>query len=267
MVVASLNSGSNGNCYYLATDADAVLVDAGLSWKQIRNRLDALELDHRKIRAVFISHEHSDHIFGLKGLHRHTGIPVYLSPPTLKEIGRSQVPAEAVQYFTPHEPVDLGSITVVPFPISHDAADPHNFLVTGADVTAGIFTDLGYACPVVRAYFARCHAVFLETNYDEEKLRQSRYPAHLQERIRGNRGHLSNLQALELLQSSRSEKLSHVFLSHLSAENNSPELARNVFATEARTLAVHVTSRNGPTGPFHLRNGSREGQLSLFFNH
>lgn len=264
MIVASLNSGSNGNCYYLATDTDAVLIDAGLSWKQTLKRLDALELDHKMIRAVFISHEHSDHIFGLKGLYRKTGLPVYITETTLKEIRGNQVPAEAVHFFTAHQPVELGSIRVIPFPISHDAADPHNFLVTGADMTTGIFTDLGYACDVVKKYFTQCHAVFLETNYDEDRLKQSRYPAYLQERIRGNQGHLSNRQALELLKSCRSEKLSHVFLSHLSAENNSPELALKMLADEARSLTVHVTSRSGPIGPFHLKIGTSGRQLNLF---
>jgi len=264
MIVASLNSGSNGNCYYLGTETDAVLIDAGLSWKQIRNRMGQLDLDIGKVRGVFISHEHSDHVFGLRGLFKNTGIPVYITEPTLSGIGSNCIPFTAVRPFRAHQEVDLGTIHVTPFPISHDAADPHNFLISSSAITAGIFTDLGYACPVVRDYFSRCQAVFLETNYEEEKLRNSNYPAYLKERISGDRGHLSNLQALELFRTSRNKKLSHVFLSHLSAENNSPELAMATFADETPNASIHLTSRYGPAGPYKLGSVKVAGQLTLF---
>jgi phosphoribosyl 1,2-cyclic phosphodiesterase len=175
-----------------------------------------------------------------------------------------------VRNFVPHEVIRVGDLSITPFPILHDARDPHGFVVSHQEVTTGVFTDLGTTTPAVQTYFERCHAAFLEANYDEEMLRTGGYPPHLQERIRGDRGHLSNLQALEFFMTARPPFMSHLFLSHLSQNNNSPELVQKLFSGVAGHTQIQIASRHGESGVFHIGDGPQRHepvpakQLSLF---
>lgn len=251
---ASLNSGSNGNCYYIGNDRDAVFVDAGISCRETSRRMLRLGLLPEKVRAIFISHEHGDHTRGVEYLSRKYQIPVYMTETTCRSSYHR--PGRSLQRpFTPFEPVQAGTLSVLPFPKSHDGMDPHSFTVTGNGVTVGVFTDIGYACDAVREQFSRCHAAFLEANYDEEMLKNGRYPAHLKQRIRGRKGHLSNDQALELFTWYRSPLLHTLVLSHLSAENNHPQLVAGLFAPHANGTRIAVASRYEPSELFTLTNG------------
>lgn len=178
LYVAALNSGSNGNCYYIGNDEEAVLIDAGLSCRETEKRMYRLGLTMKKVKAIFISHEHSDHIKGLEVLSRKHQLPVYISAGTLRHAGLSLDP-DLVQFLCAGTPVHIGALAVSPFLKHHDAADPHSFTVEDPHTCIGIFTDIGKVCENLSTHFQRCHAAFLEANYDEVLLEKGRYPYHL----------------------------------------------------------------------------------------
>jgi len=245
LFISSLNSGSNGNCYYVGNQNEAILVDAGLTCRETEKRMKQVGLSMLNVKAIFISHEHGDHIKGLAVLANKYKLPVYITdftakhgPHLIKHLSRT---------FTANQPVEIGNLTVTPFAKQHDAIDPHSFIITHAETTVGVFTDIGTACDQVINYFKQCHAVFLEANYDESLLENGRYPVFLKNRIRGGKGHLSNKQALEIFIQNRHPALSHLLLSHLSKENNSPQLALQLFTQHANGTEIMIASRDQPT--------------------
>lgn len=241
----SINSGSNGNCYYVGNEEDAVLIDVGLSCRETEKRMKQLGLPVQKVKAIFVSHEHGDHIKGVSVLANKYKLPVYITPKTAKN-GPILI-RHLSKNFTADEPVDIGSLTVIPFSKSHDAADPYSFTIHFDGINVGVFTDMGYACSNVTRHFKNCHACFLEANYDDAMLDNGSYPVHLKNRIRSNEGHLSNAQALELFLNHRPGFMSHLILSHLSKENNRPELVKNLFEPHAAGVEIIVASRDGAT--------------------
>jgi phosphoribosyl 1,2-cyclic phosphodiesterase len=248
---ASLNSGSNGNCYYVGSEQEAVLVDAGLSCRDTERRMDSLGLSLRKVKAIFISHEHTDHIKGVEVLSRKHDIPVYITPATHKN-SRLRIDAGLVRDMFPHQEVYVGAFTIKPFPKHHDAVDPFSFAICGHGVNIGVMTDIGSACEHMVRHFRSCHAVFLEANYDEQMLEAGKYPPRLKARIRSDHGHLSNRQALQLFQSFRSPELSHLVLSHLSQHNNDPQLVHDLFSRHGGNIKISIASRYEPTGVFSV---------------
>jgi len=249
--VASLNSGSNGNCYYIGNKEEAVLVDAGLSCKELEKRMRILSLNPELLKAVFISHEHTDHISGLASLLKKYRLPVYITERTYRACG-FLLDEKLIQHFTPFTPIQLGSFTVTAFPKYHDAVDPHSFIVQYAGVTTGVFTDIGEPCKNVISYFRHCHAVFLEANYDDGMLANSRYPVFLRNRISGRHGHLSNLQALELFAAHKPSFMTHLFLSHLSRENNDAAMVTALFQEKANGTQIIHASRYTPSAVYEI---------------
>ncbi|PSR54568.1 MBL fold metallo-hydrolase [Adhaeribacter arboris] len=251
LFITSLNSGSNGNCYYVGNDRDAILVDAGISCRETEKRMCRLGLSMSKVRAIFISHEHSDHIRGLSVLARKYQLPVFITPATLRH---SRLDAE--QLFTipliGYEPILIGELLITAFPKSHDASDPHSFIISFHNIKVGVFTDIGFACEHVIQHFKQCHAVFLEANYDDELLDNGYYPYYLKNRIRSSKGHLSNKQALDLFTGYKSSFMSHVLLSHLSKNNNCPELVKELFDRNADGTEVIVASRYAETAVYTI---------------
>jgi phosphoribosyl 1,2-cyclic phosphodiesterase len=251
LYIASLNSGSNGNCYYVGNDREAILVDAGISCREIEKRMRRLGLHAGNVKAIFISHEHSDHIRGLTVLSARHQIPVYITPSTMR-LGRLQIDPSLVRSFGASEPVAVGGLSVTCFPKFHDAADPYSFTVEGGGTRVGVFTDLGLPCKELIRHFSTCHAAFLESNYDEDMLEKGNYPYHLKNRIRGGRGHLSNSQALDVFKRHRHPFLSHLLLSHLSRNNNSPELVEEIFRPHAGATKVVIASRYEESAVYHI---------------
>lgn len=270
LFITSLNSGSNGNCYYVGNDTDAVLIDAGISCRETEKRMKRLGLSMQKVKAVFVSHEHGDHIKGVSTLANRYSLPVYITASTAKQ--GPKLIRHLSRTFTANEPVAIGELMVVPFTKQHDAIDPHSFIISYKKITVGVFTDIGAPCKEVIRYFKQCNAAFLESNYDEDMLDNGKYPVHLKNRIRGEQGHLSNNQALELFTRHRSPSLSHLLLSHLSKENNEPRLVEELFKQHANGTAIIVASRYGPTDVFAVGDdGSTQNrklirplQLGLF---
>lgn len=253
LYIASLNSGSNGNCYYVGNDQEAILVDAGLSCRETERRMRHCGLSPDKVKAIFISHEHGDHIRGLDVLSRKYRLPVYISCNTLSH-SSLRLDTQLVQPLSGFSPVNIGGLSITAFPKHHDAADPHSFIVKGNNVCIGVFTDIGVVCEQLVRHFKMCHAAFLEANYDEAMLEQGRYPYHLKRRISGGKGHLSNTQALELFNAHRPHFMSHVLLSHLSKDNNSPELVADLFNRHAGHTEVVIAGRFAATPVYEVKN-------------
>lgn len=251
LFITSLNSGSNGNCYYVGNNNEAVLVDVGISCKEVELRMKRLDLSLDKVKAIFISHEHGDHIKGVQALSKKYNLPVYITPQTLSN---SHLVLENVliKSFNGYEKVVIGSLIVTPFPKRHDASDPYSFIVEGNGIKIGVLTDIGSACQHVIENFKQCHAAFLEANYDEGLLDSGYYPYYLKERIRSDKGHLSNKQALDLFVTHKSELMSHVILSHLSKDNNCPVIVKDLFSKHAQQTQVVVASRLQETEVFHI---------------
>jgi len=242
LYITSLNSGSNGNCYYIGNEQEAVLVDAGISCREIERRMTSLGLSVGNIKAIFVSHEHSDHIRGVGVLSRKHSIPVYMSAQTCLS---SIIPVEPdlIRTFQSNETINTGSLQVDAFPKLHDSIDPYSFTVHYDGITIGVFTDIGEPCANVIHHFGRCHAAFLEANYDERMLDDGTYPVYLKRRIKSQTGHLSNNQALELFTKHKAPHLQHLILSHLSEHNNHPGIVSRLFEPHANGTRIRIASR------------------------
>lgn len=253
LYVASLNSGSNGNCYYIGNNDEAVLIDVGISCREVEKRLQRLNIPISRIKAAFISHEHGDHIHGVTALSKKHNLPVYITPETQK-FGNLSLREDITHSFDAYKPISIGALTITGFPKHHDACDPHSFIVANETVTIGVFTDIGVPCDHVIKHFEQCHAAFLESNYDEGMLERGSYPIHLKNRIRNGKGHLSNKQAVKLFRDHRPPFMTHLFLSHLSRNNNSPTIVEDMFNTVAGITEMIVASREKETPLYLIEN-------------
>lgn len=249
--ICAIASGSNGNCYYIGNGEDAVLVDAGISRRQVLERMAKSGLNANKIRAIFISHEHADHFRGVRVLSKKLGVPVYMTSKTWDRSWHPDRP-EQVKVFSPGEVVKVGSFSIHTFLKNHDAAEPCSFRIEHEGMNVGVFTDIGAACNNVMEQVGLCQALFLESNYDERMLWDGPYPYHLKRRVASDHGHLSNLQASELLEKYHHPELKVVFLSHLSQENNRPDIAAAAFKTLESRFEVKLTNRYAAAEVYRL---------------
>jgi phosphoribosyl 1,2-cyclic phosphodiesterase len=240
--ICAIASGSNGNCYYIGNEESAILVDAGISRKQILLRMEERGLNAQKLKGIFISHEHSDHLRGARVLGKRLQVPVYMTTRTYYGAYNNLRP-EHPRFFEPGDPVQVGGFTIHSFLKNHDAAEPCSFRIEYRGLHVGVFTDIGECCNNVSSHLHQCHALFLETNYDEKMLWDGPYPWFLKKRIASGNGHLSNAQAFEMLETFAGDHLQCVFLSHLSKENNSPEIAYKTIEPLSSRFQVRLTSR------------------------
>lgn len=242
ITLCALASGSNGNCYYIGNEREAILIDAGISARQTFARMRQRNLVPERIKAILISHEHSDHTSGVRVMSKRLKVPVFLTSRTYLAMYARHRPM-APRFFEPGPEIRIGSFHVFPFLKSHDAAEPCSFRIEQNGLHVGVFTDIGAPCENVKLHIGHCHALFLETNYDEKMLWEGSYPWPLKKRIGSDHGHLSNDQAFELIKNYSGRQLRTVFLSHLSAENNTLEIALNRFAELRDKFSIHLTSR------------------------
>lgn len=267
--IASINSGSNGNCYYVGNETDAVLIDVGISCREVEKRMKKIGLDIKKVKAIFVSHEHGDHIKGLATLAHRYFLPIYITDATAKNI---KLIKHLSKPFVANCSISIGELLISPFLKKHDAINPHSFTVCYNDITVGVFTDIGIVCNNLIHHFKQCNAVILESNYDDEMLEKGPYPIYLKNRIRGDEGHLSNQQAVDLFINHRSSNLSHVLLAHLSKENNTPQIAQQLFEQHAKQTKIIVADRNSASGVYTIANetishalkNNKPEQLELF---
>ncbi len=228
MNFCSLASGSSGNCQYVSSETTHLLVDAGLSGKYIKNALDNIDVDPDIIHGILVSHEHSDHVKGVGVLMRRYGVKLYVNELTWSAMKHKvgEVNEESIIFFKSNESLTIGDITVKPFSISHDAADPVGFSFSIETAKVCVATDLGVASDEIVKEISDCDLLMIEANHDEEMLKMGKYPYYLKRRILSEDGHISNEYAGELVvEAARGGRVNQVLLGHLSKENNFPELA------------------------------------------
>lgn len=223
MIVSVLASGSKGNAIFVEMDGARVLIDAGVGVRRVGRALSSLSASLDSLDAIFITHEHSDHVAGLRTLLRHTDAPVYTRPGTLRAIAESGGDLPAERLFAIHDVVDIGPLRVSAFGIPHDAADPVGYEITGSRKCT-VATDLGFVTDEVRSAMEGSDVLVFEANHDLAMLRKGPYPWPLKQRILGNRGHLANDEAGRAIAGLRSRP-QKIILAHLSETNNRPAIA------------------------------------------
>lgn len=262
LVVASLSSGSSGNCTYIGDEHSGVLVDCGISARQVFARLDAIGLGAVRIEAVLVTHEHNDHIAAGAILERKLSdrqgqpVPFYCTAGTALHWPERLRPSRLVAVAS-GVPIRIGALVAHPTTVPHDSAEAIAWSVDRGGVKAGVITDLGRGTRVVEALLASLDIAVLEFNHDLAMLMDGPYPWPLKQRVRGPQGHLSNAQAAEILVNAAPRRLKHLVLAHLSEENNRPEVAfyeaqRAIDTAGLQGVEVHVARRHLATGPFRV---------------
>lgn len=246
MKYAAIASGSNGNCYYVAKGEDVVLIDVGINTKHVELRMLKLGLSPAAVKAIFITHEHTDHIRGLSVFCKRYQIPVYLTQGTYNG-SRLHLPDHLVNIINTDSHICIGALTIIGVPKYHDAKEPCSFVITDGHTNIAILTDLGRGCTNVRHVIQHSDVLLLESNYDEEMLRTGRYSYYLKNRISSGWGHISNREALELLLENRSPRLKHLILGHLSGENNTVDLVKQTFAPHCQGMELSIAMRTEET--------------------
>ncbi len=229
MRMMSLASGSSGNCIYIGSESTHILVDAGISGKRIEQGLNEAGLTGRDLAGILVTHEHNDHIRGLGVLARKYGLPIYGTAGTIRVIGRIRqlgaFPEGIFREIAPDRDFGIGDLLVQPFSIDHDAADPVAYRVKCGNRQVAVATDMGHYDEYIISHLLDLDAALIEANHDVRMLEAGPYPYPLKKRILGDRGHLSNENSGRLISRILNDRIRHIFLGHLSAQNNYPELA------------------------------------------
>jgi len=226
----SLGSGSSGNCYFLGVGDYGILIDAGISARAIRKRLKDVDIDLSQVMAVFVTHDHGDHIKSLGVLAEKGNIPIYATRQVHAGIDKSHyvsphLPADCVKYLEKQTPLQFRDFLIESFEVPHDGTDNVGYRIEAEGKVFCFLTDLGEITPLVASYAVDANYLIIESNYEEEMLRMGRYPQYLKDRISSTHGHLSNQVTARFLAENFSPRLKYIWLCHLSADNNHPELA------------------------------------------
>ncbi len=260
LLLCNLASGSKGNVTYVGRVGRGLLIDVGVSALQAQRRLTRRGIDPRSVRAVVITHEHGDHTRGARVFARRFGVPVYVHRDVLHRVDLAGV--SDVRTFVEDAPFEVAGLQVEPFPIPHDTVEPVAFIVGDGRHRVGVATDMGMPTRLAVERLRACSAVVLEFNHDLRMLMEGPYPWWLKQRVRGRLGHLSNDDALEVLESIVDGEVRVALLGHLSQENNLPEmveaLALERLAARGRgDVRVAVLDQDDP-GPL-IRVGAADG--------
>jgi len=250
--VVPLGSGSSGNATLVAFGAKRLLVDAGLSARELAARLAGVGVEPRQLTAILLSHEHHDHARGLERFAVKHGVPVFTAPETLAALNLAPRHLGAWHPFEPGVAFDAFGVKVDPFTVPHDAVNPVGFVLEAEGVRVGIVTDLGHATTLVVERLRGCHVLIVEANHDDGMLVRGPYPWALKQRIGGRLGHLSNEEAATLLAATAGADCQAVILAHLSERNNTAALARQAVSSALAAAglyryAMRVAERGAPT--------------------
>lgn len=261
----SFGSGSSGNCYFLYTETDGLLIDVGVGLRTLRKHFREYGLSLSQVHHVLVTHDHADHIKSVGSISHDCHLPVYATRKVHEGIDRNYCVAKKVEainrhYIEPGVTFQLGDFTVTPFSVPHDSSDNVGYMIEVDNCNFCLMTDVGIVTEDLASYIQRSRYLVIEANHDREMLMQGPYPDHLKRRIVCGTGHLSNTACGEALANNMTEDLRHVWLCHLSEENNHPELARKTVETILRSYGIivgkdimlDVLKRTMPTGIFDL---------------
>jgi phosphoribosyl 1,2-cyclic phosphodiesterase len=241
-----LGSGSSGNCTYLETEQTRILIDAGFSGRQIRERLAQIGRTPETLDGILITHEHSDHIQGLAAICVRVCVPIFCNRLTMEAIAAHCPIRLDYRIFSTGATFEVGDITVDSFSVPHDAYDPVGFLLRTASANIGVLTDLGHATKLVLERIRAAHILLLEANHDLKLLQDdTRRPWSIKQRILSRHGHLSNDSAADVMEQIVSADLCRVYLGHLSQDCNRPELAHRAVSARLQKIGanhVHIES-------------------------
>ncbi len=255
----SFGSGSSGNCSYLGTGGEGILIDAGVDAGTVREGLRSHGINPRSVKGIILTHDHSDHMkYAYTLVRKRSDLPIFCTPKTLTGLLRRHSISRRIKDY--HRPIykefafNAGPFRITPFDVSHDGTDNVGYFIEAGTIRMAVATDLGCITPRVDFYMRQANHIVIESNYDAEMLRNGPYPMHLKARIAAAAGHLDNAVTGQFLAEIYSEKLRNVFLCHLSQDNNMPSIA---LATVRKALEqAGVTSIGDGSGSLESRSMS-----------
>ena len=241
----SFGSGSSGNSYYLYTETDSILIDVGVGIRALKKHFHNYGLRFEDVHHIFITHDHADHVKSVGSLSTDYHLPVYATRKIHVGIERNycvrkKIAPNHVHVIEKGVPLNVGEFKVTPFGVPHDSTDNVGYFVECEGVTFCLITDVGHITEEMHDFIGRSNYLVIEANHSEEMLLQGHYPQYLKDRILGPNGHLSNVACGEALADYASPGLRHVWLCHLSEENNHPELARKTVEQILRSKGIVV---------------------------
>jgi phosphoribosyl 1,2-cyclic phosphodiesterase len=261
----SFGSGSSGNCYYLGTATDGLIIDIGIGIRTLKKYCREYGIQLNSIKRILITHDHADHIKSVGSLSHDCNLPVYATHKVHEGIDQNYCVAKKVSQDHKHElvigeQVQLGDFKVRPFAVPHDASENVGYELVVEGITFVVITDVGHITDEIKEVIGRANYLVIEANHDLEMLKTGPYPEYLKQRITSGSGHLSNVACGEALVENMTEELKHVWLCHLSEENNHPELARKTVEQILRShgvipgkdIELEVLKRKTPTGVYEL---------------
>ena len=264
----SFGSGSSGNCYYLGTATDGLIIDIGVGIRTLKKYCKEYGIQLNTVKRILITHDHADHIKSVGTLSHELNVPVYATKKVHQGINQNycvtrKVAANNKMEIEVGSTLTLGDFKVRPFPVPHDASENVGYEIEVEGIVFVVITDIGHVTDDIRESISKANYLVIEANHDVEMLKTGPYPEYLKQRIRSGSGHLSNAECGEALVENITEKIKYVWLCHLSEENNHPELARKTIETILRShgiipgkdLELEVLKRKTPTGVFELNSG------------
>ncbi len=257
ITLSVLASGSRGNSTYVATERVRLLVDGGLSARELERRLLSIGASPKELNGIVVTHEHVDHVRGVGTLSRRYNLPVYLNKQTHQHLPDSVGRLDQKEEFVTGRSFSIEDLTIHPFAISHDGVDPVGFTLANGSVKIGVCTDLGAATKLVYRHLEYCSVLILEANHDMEMLKNGPYPWPVKQRIKSRVGHLSNEQSVDVLSRVFSENLQEVVLAHMSETNNSAKMVLNTFhgmleQNKRERLTITLAFQHQPLDPIQL---------------
>ena len=258
MYFCNFGSGSKGNSTFIKAGDSSILIDQGFSGKEVERRMKEFDIDPRKILAIVVTHEHSDHTKGVGILARRYDIPVYITPKTKNALKEDFFKKVKLNFFQSGDRFGIGDVKIKTFHTPHDAVDPIGMVCSDGHKKIGLATDIGDVRNSVTHFLSDLDLLYLESNHDLEMLQKGPYPLFLKQRVKSRVGHLSNQQSLKFLKSIKSQnpELSYLILSHLSKKNNKPYQVKELFEEDATKNSedynIEVASQDRPTRVFKI---------------
>ena len=256
--ICILSSGSSGNALYVASEKTKILIDAGLNAKQISLRLSSIGINIKDINAICLSHEHGDHTQAINIIQKKNKIPIYLNYLTKEALIQNDKFKDLhYKIFESGTTFMIGDLSIETFLVPHDAAEPVGFRITCKNKSIGIITDVGIPTPLITNKLKNCNLLVIEANYDEDLLIDAQRPYKLKQRIRGNLGHLSNIDAARIIIACHHENLGRIILAHLSSDCNTPRIASETIKSQLileniDNLEINVSVSSKPTSVFDV---------------